>query len=336
MSRLLGLTEREIFSLITTGDKPLLERKYFDDAAVIPTQNSGSLVIASDFIRGPHFNLAEAGHLSFFDLAHYLVAANVSDIAAMGVKPFGLLDIFRYPKDTPAHIKEEFFAGLADAAKRFDVRIVGGDTGGYVSFVISATCFGFAQGGRILKRNAAAPGQILCLAGSAGRCRAAQKALLGVGSRPVSSDIAERLLGSWRRPSPPIDFSVWLATNSLAYAGQDTSDGLGNAIADICEHSGLQIRLEDIDHLVDDDVRHVAECFEVSALELAMSVSPDFGLLFSANEEDLDSIRANPFEQAVTELGKFQKGDGAYLLSDALGTRKLPLESYDHLHNLKS
>ena len=208
-SEIQGLTERELFKRLTCGADRILELGQFDDAAVVPTGGADHLVISTDFIRGPQFDLAQAGYLSFADLAHYLVAANASDIAAMGVRPVGFLDIFRYPPGTARKVQEEFIVGLRDAARRYSVTIMGGDSGGYTSFVLGGTCFGFASKDHILRRSAARVGQLICVTGQPGRCRAAQLALLQGLVTSFDLDLVESLLAAWRRPAPPLELGTW-------------------------------------------------------------------------------------------------------------------------------
>lgn len=324
------LTEREIFALLTEGANSVLSREHFDDAAVVSTGGAGHLVIASDFIRGPQFNLAEAGKLDFRDLAHYLVAANASDISAMGVRPVGFLDVFRYPIGTPAHIQRLFFDGLAEATRAYGVELVGGDSGGYREFVLSGTCFGFATIERLLRRDAARPGQLLCVSGLTGRCRAAQMAYLETSQTPVDSAIAEKLLSSWRRPDPPLDFGAWLGATGLGCAAQDTSDGLGATIADICRLSAVSVDVQAEVVPVDPCVAHVAEQFGICAAKLALSTSPDFALVFTTEAKNLDRVAANPAGAAVHVLGEIAEGYGARLVEKDGASRRLPLEVFDH------
>src|SRR6266849_8944746 len=54
-----------------------------DDCAVYDIYDNLSLVVGTDFVRGTNFKLFQEGYLNYFDLGYYLVAANLSDVAAM-------------------------------------------------------------------------------------------------------------------------------------------------------------------------------------------------------------------------------------------------------------
>src|SRR3954463_2553220 len=68
-----------------------------DDCAVFSFHGNQQLVVGSDYVRGPKFRLYEYGLLTEYDLGYYLAAANISDVAAMGAHPIGLLSVIRYP-----------------------------------------------------------------------------------------------------------------------------------------------------------------------------------------------------------------------------------------------
>src|SRR5438046_1760784 len=89
-----------IIKEVLSAEKHLLHEvevgvESMDDAALIRISETESLVIASDFIRGSGFFLFEMGYLDYFDMGYYLIAANVSDIAAMGARPMAITTIFR-------------------------------------------------------------------------------------------------------------------------------------------------------------------------------------------------------------------------------------------------
>ena len=62
-----------------------------DDCAVVPLNSESDLVIGSDFVRGEGFHLFKKGVLSWQDVGYYLIGANASDLAAMGLRLSELL-----------------------------------------------------------------------------------------------------------------------------------------------------------------------------------------------------------------------------------------------------
>src|SRR4029077_1694630 len=199
-----------------------------DDAAVIRLTEDRYLVIASDFIRGTGFYLFELGYLNHYDLGYYLVVANLSDIAAMGARPMGLTTVIRY---NPLMTDEQFTqvcCGIRDASRAYDVAVVGGDTGGYVSDVFAATAFGISNSGRVLLRSGAEIGDLVCISGTIGLPIAAiayfKSAKLQGCS--LSHELEHQLLQSWKKPSARVKEGILLAERRIAHACQDVSDGL--------------------------------------------------------------------------------------------------------------
>ncbi len=282
------LNENQIFDLLLTGEpvtgESLLDSDQFDDAALLNC--SGTLAVSTDFIRGPHFALAEKGFLSFFDFAHYLVAANVSDIAAMGARPQYFLDVFRYPIQTKSETQLEFFQGLRSALSEYEVKLIGGDSGTYTEFVISGTCIGQLEGPIALSRSNLVPEQLLCYSGSLGIARSAQVALLNDKvSMQLSNDEKNKLLLSWQKPNVPTKLGPFLSQHEFSNCAQDTSDGLAATITSMCKMSGTGATIFADQLPISHVVQRVANLSERDTYELALSTSPDFGLLFSIDSD---------------------------------------------------
>jgi thiamine-monophosphate kinase len=254
-----------------------------DDAAVIQVNDDTCLVISSDFIRGTGFYLFELGHMDYFDLGYYLVSANLSDIAAMGVRPTGMTTVVRYGPGMSDEQFKQIFEGINSAASKYGVEIVGGDTGSYSADVFSATAFGFASRERILQRSGAKLGDLLCVTGTVGlpitaiiyfkRAKSMGLAL------PESGE--EQLLTSWRRPAPRILEGSILSEHALAHSCQDVSDGLKATIEQISLRSGVTFTVYAERLPVHEITRIVAQFLGISVPQLAMSASVDFELVFT-------------------------------------------------------
>src|SRR5260370_27984674 len=99
-----------------------------DDCAAYDIDKPVTLVVGSDYVRGPKFALYEMGLLSNFDIGYYLVAANISDIAAMGAAPIGVVTVVRYPNDLHDEEFKLILAGLHQAATHLRALQLGGPT----------------------------------------------------------------------------------------------------------------------------------------------------------------------------------------------------------------
>jgi len=223
-----------------------------DDAAVIAIGGE-TLVLTHDMIaEGVHY----LPGTDQFDIAWKLVAVNLSDLAAKGAEPIGVL-VGASLSDGSAR----FVEGLRAILKEYDVPLLGGDTirpAGPASF--GCTAIGRATTPNIPARSGARPGDTLFLAGEIGAARRGWLAL-SEGKLPSDADIAAYL-----RPRPLLAEGRALAP--YAHAMMDVSDGLLLDASRMAAASGVAI---DIDAFAEDE---------------AMRWGDDYALLLAAGPLD--------------------------------------------------
>jgi Thiamine monophosphate kinase len=95
-----------------------------DDAAVLAAPE-GQLVVTTDvLVEGVHFSdLTTPAHA----VGWRAVAANLSDLAAMGSRPQALVVGLGLPGSTPVAWVEELYQGMRDCCARWECQLVGGD-----------------------------------------------------------------------------------------------------------------------------------------------------------------------------------------------------------------
>jgi thiamine-monophosphate kinase len=74
--------------------------------------------------------------MSYFQMGRKAVVVNMSDLAAKGAEPIGMVFSVGLPADIPIENIEEIAKGMGSAAKEYKTCIIGGDTnqtnrGGY-------------------------------------------------------------------------------------------------------------------------------------------------------------------------------------------------------------
>lgn len=254
-----------------------------DDAALIEISPDYSLVITSDFVRGSGFYLFTLGHLNYFDVGYYLVTANVSDIAAMGARPCGALNVVRYADSVTDAEFCEIMNGIRSAADEYEITIVGGDIGGHSADVFAATVFGFMKTSQALFRSRAQIGDRVCLTGTIGKPITAL--LYFKSAKPLgfalSADEEEEVLAAWKRPRARITEGVLLSTNRLANACQDISDGLKATILQMSAASDKGFKIYEERLPISEGTKKLAAFQNTTPAQIAMSASVDFELLFT-------------------------------------------------------
>ena len=177
-----------------------------DDCAVLEF-GSETLILTHDVMaEGVHF-LAQQDPA---DVAWKLVAANLSDLAAKGAEPLGVLLGYQLGGDDA-----RFVAGLGEVLAHYGVPLLGGDTiSGTGAQVLGLTALGRATYRPVPSRSGAQPGDNLWLTGAVGA------AMLGF--EALKAGHGDSL--AYRRPAALLDQGRALAP--LVSAMMDVSDGL--------------------------------------------------------------------------------------------------------------
>ncbi len=236
-----------------------------DDAAVL-----GDLVFTHDvLVDGVHFRPNDP----VGDVAWKLLAVNLSDLAAKGAVPVGVL--LGYPLSDDKW-DTAFVRGLGEALAYFDVALFGGDTVRGPR-VLSLTAIG--QSVHAPSRSGAKAGDALCITGVIGR------AGLGLAGDPEH-------LNAYRRPVPRLAEGQALAP--IVHAMMDVSDGLLIDAQRMAAASGLGLTIDL------DAVPHVGD------LMTAITAGDDYELLFAAAPDVALPV-------AATRIGTFRAGAGLAL-----------------------
>jgi thiamine-monophosphate kinase len=262
-----------------------------DDCAVFRFAGDQELVVGSDYVRGSKFRLYELGLLDDYDVGYYLVAANVSDVAAMGARPIGVVTVVRYPPDMSDDTFADVLRGIRDACARFEAPNVGGDIGGAERLILSATAFGVCLPGHTLYRHGARPGDVLCMTGPTGIAGAAMSYFRSdTTSDVIENRYRERLLSSWTRPSARVREGVCLGDSSMVTSCQDTSDGLKATVESIAAASGVGVTIDEPLLPVAPEVSAVCEFLDIAPLPCVFGDSVDFELVFSVPRDKVTPL----------------------------------------------
>jgi thiamine-monophosphate kinase len=215
-----------------------------DDAAVLQMPAGRQLVVAMDTLNaGVHFPNGTAAA----DIGWKSLAVNLSDLAAMAATPAWCTLSLSMPEPDGAWL-DGFLDGFGELASRHGVALVGGDTTrGPLS--ICVTVHGFAEPGRVLRRDGARVGDDIWISGTPGDAAAAL-ALLGYSAAPsafLPDDTArEYLQRRLDRPRPRV--ALGAALRGIAHACIDVSDGLLADIGHVVRASGVAAQV-DLDRL---------------------------------------------------------------------------------------
>lgn len=256
-----------------------------DDCAVVPSRGRTMLITTDPVIHGKHFDDSVPARA----VGAKLLKRNLSDIAAMGGRPVAaVLSLALAPETSTAWLRQ-FYQGIATEARRFRVRIVGGDiTQGPAGFFGAfLTLHGEAGGPRLATRTGARAGDFLYVTGRLG------------GS----------LLGHHHRFTPRLAEGAWLARRPELRAMMDLSDGLAKDLGSLTT-AGLAPALDAAAIPVSAAARTLARRSGRSALAHALGDGEDYELLIvvrgDASTARLERAWAARFPRLrLTRLGRF-------------------------------
>ena len=317
-----GLTEREIVSVLTRrfDSRPKLPLGFDEDVAVFPTSRRGLVVLKTDMLVGhtdvpPGMTLGQA--------ARKAVVATVSDFAAKGVQPKGLLISLGLVPPVRLSTVNEIVSGLEKGAREYHCRIIGGDTSETDDLVIDCIGFGFSATGRILRRDGAKPGDVVAVTGDFGRTAAGLEILLGKKGRQHGFS---KLTSSVLHPSAKLEAGLKLAESGFVNGSTDSSDGLAWSLHEIARPSKVNIVLETIP--VAPDVKMFAREQGLVPEELALFGGEEYELVLAIKRDGFASVRRRI--PSLRKIGNVTIGSGNVIAPFGSRFRKIEPRGYEH------
>lgn len=280
-----------------------------DDAAVLDIPVGERLLVSTDAsFEHVHFRRE---WMTAEELGGRATAAALSDLAAMGATPCGLLLALGIPKEWRSEL-EPLARGVGAVAASAGCPIVGGNVSAAGELSLTITVLGTA--GQPIPRSGAREGDIIFVTGRFGGPGAALRALLA-GQQPEAAHRARFVA-----PVPRLREARWLAGHG-ARAAIDISDGLVADASHLARASGVSLSLDEC----------AVPCMPGVSVEDALASGEEYELLVAVPPEC--GIRADEFEQEfgvrLTAIGVvIAPGANAVTLRGALA---VGLRGYDHL-----
>ena len=232
------------------------------------------------------------------DVAWKLVATNLSDLAAKGAKPLGVL--LGYTLDGGS---ERFLDGLQQALNHFDVPLLGGDTVGSAGpQTLGLTAIGAATHCPVPSRAGCAPGDGLYVTGPVGAAM--------MGFEALKSGSGDSL--AYRRPNPRLNEGMKLAP--IVSAIMDISDGLLLDALRMADASNVTLSIES---------EHVPIAAPEARRDDALRWGDDYELLFTAPCQAELPVPA-------TRIGTAMPREAAALLLDKAAVEAAASLGYRH------
>ncbi len=291
---------------------PLLHLGPGDDAAVLNMAGIDQCVVSVDLLSDHvDFELAEVDPRR---VGRKILAANLSDLAAMATRPLAAVIALLLPRTGGMRLAVELYEGLLPLAVRHQVAIAGGDTNSWDGpLAASVTVLGQVTPRGPLCRSGATAGDRIVVTGAFG------------GS----------ILGRHLDFEPRVAEALLLHERYEVHAGIDCSDGLSIDLGRMAAESGCGAALRLGDVPIDNDARRLAQRLRdgATALDRALADGEDFELILAVPPESARRMLDDqPLGVPLTDIGAFVEERGLWQC-DASGRRE-PLDARGYLHEL--
>ena len=220
------MTEKDIIQSLTLGQRTAPAIHGVGDDAALLVDNR--VVTCDTMIETVHWD----DKLSPEDIGWKIVAINASDTGAMG----GLPDWCTLSLSLSASRSEswvgDFAKGMRAALKRWNIRLIGGDTTRSPNHTMVSMTMSSRRGYHWAWQSDAKVGDDIWVTGTLGDAAAG---FFEPDKHPYNTAL--------QRPEPPIELVHALVHNQIIHALTDISDGLHHEISRICERSKVGAKI---------------------------------------------------------------------------------------------
>ena len=282
------------FGLLAELTRRGLVGRIGDDVAEL---EDGLVLTHDTLVEDVHFRL---DWTSWRDLGYKAAAVNLSDLAAAGAEPDGLLVGLGVPHATELEHVLKLYEGLGEPG----VTVIGGDTTRSERLYLGVTAVGRTE--RLPGRAGARPGDVLVVTGPLGASAAGYYALRdGIGGTLAAGHLR-----------PPIRLAEGRELAPHAHAMLDLSDGLASDAERLADASGCRVVVDAESVPLAAGVEETAARLGVEPYELACGFGEDYELFAAVDEPG-----------RFTVVGRCEEGSGAEI---RVRGRPVVLAGWDH------
>lgn len=298
-----------------------------DDAAYWKSGDFGYCVTSDTLVENVHFKLM---YFSADKLGEKAVAVNLSDIAAMGANPMGMLINLGLPSNITEKWINDFYEGITKLALKYNCPVIGGDIVKSEILNITVTCIGNKKSNIknkniFLNRESVNPGDLVYVSGYLGNSKAGLQIL-----NLLKTDLNDNeiyLKNSHLNPVPRIELGIDL--NEIGITSCiDISDGLLLDSSRLADASEVSININSAMLPISDQLKVI---FPQEYKNFALGGGEDYELLFTASPNNKKNIKkiAEKNELNLSIIGEVKNGNGEIMLDGSLTDPK----GWDHFDN---
>ncbi len=265
---------KEILSILDKGQ-----------VAVGPGDDCAAIEFGDQFILITTDMITKSTHLHDsiipYQIGWFIIAINLSDIAAKGGVPLGIVVSVGLPEDLGLEFLTEMTNGMNDCAREFSTSVIGGDMKANPEITLSGTAIGKVAKTEFMGRQGCHPGDLVAVTGELGTAAAGYYALTNSSDRSKNKDGIKALF----EPYPRINEGQTLAHTGAITSSMDISDGLAASLYQLSELNNVGFEIEFDKVPKSQDAVKISDQLGIPVQDLSLYFGGDYELVVTLNPE---------------------------------------------------
>jgi len=293
-----------------------------DDCARV-TMDDRYLLVSTDLI-------SEKTHMPKvmrpWQIGWFITAINLSDIAAKGGMPIGVLLALGLPRDLDENFLKGIIKGAKDCADKYNTEILGGDTKESEKITIAGTAFGIVSKKNYMPRLGIKPDDLIAVTGTLGR------AALGYQILKNNVKGMEKFIKYVLEPKPRVKEGIALGKTLAVKASMDISDGLSSSLYQLSEINEVGFEIYEKNLPIHPGIYTLKKVFpDLDEISLATNFGGEYELLLAIKPGKIDVVEKTlkKLRCKLTVIGKAIGGKKIYLVSNGK-RKKMENKGYEH------
>lgn len=303
-----------------------------DDSAILELSKKDYLVVSTDAISSRPLAYT-LGLIGPKELGHYVVYANISDIASNCAEPLGLMLFMGLPRDYSKDSLKELIVGIREACSEYNTCVLGGDTKCTSKLQLLATALGKAEKDTLTTRYGAKVGDIIVVTGYIGTFTAAGYAFIK--KLHIPTDIKKVFVKALKYPKASLKESRLIAKFKGGHGGIDISDGLAVDLYKLTKESGVGALIYEEKIPIHPAVQKFSKLTKIDPLKFTFGIGGDWKIIFTIDPAKWEKINkaSKKMDLKIFEIGKITNRNEIKLITK--NGNGIPLECRGHIDGFR-
>ncbi|MCW4042413.1 MAG: thiamine-phosphate kinase [Candidatus Bathyarchaeota archaeon] len=320
------LTERKIIGIIIKLQDKMKNNPlpFGDDVAAIRIGRGQLAVMKCDMLVAKT-DIPEG--MNLWQTSRKAVVSVISDLAAKGVQPMGILISLGLPREISENYVRQIGRGMNAAAREYGTHVIGGDTNESTDLTIDVSAFGICEERKLVRRDTAKVGDIVMVTGTFGLPALGLKIIKK--NMVISRKLKAKAIKAVYMPKARLSEGLTLAKNHLINSSIDSSDGLAWSLSELSKSSNVGFQINKIP--IHREVREFAIKNNLDPFELAFYGGEEYELVVTQKPALYKKTKKKI--RTLIPIGHVTENSGKIILKLKNKYRDIDQRGYEHHSN---